>query len=264
MPDIPVCDFADELIHRLAEVEGKASKIKTEMGFLAQRREQALVAGSVTASVELKNQISNLQQQLEDFEIVRAAVQAKLRVYDQNASKAAKLRDQTSEFWEEGRALIDEFAKMQVRARTLYKKALELEDKISGLGREHLRLVGRDMRGPPSITGIVYQLGAFAASNVPDVKALPEWKYTSDEEIAAKHKKELDEKLAAHEAKIAKAEEYAQPCPQCGTRMVVDRKSGHTDTPGQSFRGDRSHIWNLICPKCGTHVTAPIAETKKQ
>jgi hypothetical protein len=263
MPDIPSSDFADSLMQRLREAESKSEKLKTEMGFLAQRREQALVAGSVAASVELKNQISNLQQQLEDFEIVKAAVQAKLRVYDQNASKAAKLRDQVNEFWEEGRALIDEFAKMQVRARTLYKKALELEDKINGLGREHLRLVGRDMRGPPSITGTVYQLASFAASNIPDVKPLDAWQYVSDEELDAKKKEELDAKLAAHEAKIAKAEEYAPPCPACGTKLVVDRRSGAV-APGQSFRGHRSHVWNMLCPKCGAHVTAPIPETKTE
>jgi hypothetical protein len=267
MPDISVSEFAEQLTLRLREIEQKATRIKAEMAPLTHQREQALVAGNVLHSVALKHQLSELQERLEDLEITRAAIEGKLRIYAQNASEAAKAREKANAFWEEGRVIVDEFVKMQARARTLYKKALELEDKISGLGREHLRLVGRDMKGPPSITGTVYQLGAFAAQNVPDVKPLDAWQYIPDEEIAAQRKEELDRKLKAHEARIKVAEEHAPNCPNCAranveTKMVVDRRSGHDDTPGQAGSGHSSHHWYLICPRCGTRLTEPIPETK--
>jgi hypothetical protein len=267
MPDIPVSEFPEQLTLRLREVEQKATKIKAEIPPLTQQREQALVAGNASLSVALKHQLSELQERLEDLEITRAAIEGKLRIYAQNASEATKAREKANAFWEEGRVIVDEFVKMQARARTLYKKALELEDKISGLGREHLRLVGRDMRGPGSITTIVWQLGSFAGPNVSDIKPLEPWQYISDGELAAKREEELDRKLKAHEARIEMAEEHAPECPSCATanaqtKMIVDRRSGHDDTPGQAGSGHSSHHWHLVCPKCGTTQTTSIPETK--
>jgi hypothetical protein len=145
MPDLTISGFADELERRLREADQKSARIKSEMERLGQERGRALAAGDTSLSVRLKRQLAEQQDALEDLKITKAAIEGKLRVYTQNASEAAKLRDQANAFWEEGRALVEEFAKMQARARVLYQKALELEGKISELGREHFRLVGRDM-----------------------------------------------------------------------------------------------------------------------
>jgi rubrerythrin len=269
MPDITASDFAEQLAARLKEVDQKGAKIKSQMVPLIQEREQALVAGNTTTSVALKHQLNQLQENLEDLEYAKKAVQAKLRVYDQKAPEAAKVRDKVNAFWEEGRALIDEFVKMQSRARILYGKALDLENKISALGNEHLRLVGRDMRGPPSITGAVWQLGAFTGPNVQAVKPLEPWVYRSDEEIAAKRNEELQTKLQAHEKRLEIAEEHAPNCPNCAradveTKMIVDRRSGHSDSQGQAGSGHMSHHWHFVCPKCGATMTQPIPETKPE
>ena len=267
MTDISASDFADQLTARLREVDQKGAKIKSQMAPLIQQRDEALAAGNVSVSVALKHQLNELQERLEDLEYSKAAAQAKLRVYDQRAPEAAKVRDKANAFWEEGRALIDEFVKMQSRARILHAKCLELDNKTGTLGHEHLRLVGRDMRSPPSITTTIYQLGAFAGPNVQAVKPLESWQYVSDEEIAAKDKEEVEKKLKAHEARIKIAEEYAPNCVNCArgnveTKLVVDRRSGHGDTPGQAGSGHSSHHWHFVCPKCHVIQTVPIPETK--
>lgn len=264
MVDISASDFAEQLAARLREGDQKATKIKSQMAPLIQQRDEALATGNVSVSVALKHQLNELQERLEDLEYSKTAAQAKLRVYEQRAPEAAKVRDKANAFWEEGRALIDEFVKMQSRARILYGKALELESKISALGNEHLRLVGRDMRCPGSITNTVYQLGAFAAPNVQAVKPLEPWQYRSDEEIAAKRDEELQTKLQAHEKRLKIAEEHAPDCPNClrankETKMRVDHREGRSDTPGESLY--RGH-WHFTCPKCGNRLTQAVPETK--
>jgi hypothetical protein len=244
-------------------------KIRFKMAPLIQQREEALAAGKTSSSVAFKHEINKLQEHLEDLETPKAGIQAKLRVYEKNAPQAAKVRDKANAFWEEGRALIDEFVKMQSRARTLYQKALDLDNKISELEGEHLRLVGRDMRGPGRITNTVHQLGAFAAPNVADVKPLDAWQYVSDEQIAAQHKEELDKKLKAHEERIKIAEEHAPKCPNCARnngerKMVVDRRSGGRDRPGQAGTGHSAHHWAFKCLTCGATMTEPITETRKK
>jgi hypothetical protein len=264
MTDMPT-ESADELNQRLREIDEKAEKLKREIIPLTQEREGALATGNVQTSVPLKHKIDEYQERLNDLHFSRDVAKGKLRVYDQNAPEATKVRDKANAFWEEGRALIDEFVKMQSRARMLYGKALEIDQKIDGLGNEHLRLVGRDMRGPSSITNTVYQLGAFAAPNVQAVKPLERWQYVSDEELAAKHKEEVDRKLKQHEARIKIVEDCAPDCPACArgnkqTRMIVDRRSGRSDTRGESLY--HGH-WHLVCPKCGATLTQSIPETKK-
>jgi len=272
MTDISASDFAEQLTARLGEVEKKSAKIKSEMAPLIQEREQALVAGNTATSVSLKHQLNELQERLEDLEYAQKAVQAKLRVYDQKAPDAAKVRDKVNALWqegrglidEEGRALIDQFVKMQSRARIIYGKALELDSKIEALGKEHLRLVGRDMHGPDSIIHKVHQLGEFAGLNIQVIKPLEPWRYISDEELAAKQKEELDKKVKAHEERIKIAEAHAPDCPNCAranreTTMRVDRRSGKSDTPGETLYHGQ---WNFICPKCGATQVVSIPETK--
>jgi len=272
MTDMTASDFAEQLTARLCEVDQKAAKIKSQMAPLIQEREQALVAGNTATSVSLKHQLNELQERLEDLEYAKKAVQAKLRVYDQKAPDAAKVRDKANALWqegrglidEEGRALIDQFVKMQSRARIVYGKALELDSKIEALGKEHLRLVGRDMHGPDSIIHKVHQLGEFAGLNIQAIKPLEPWQYISDEELAAKQKEELDKKLAQHEARIKLAEAAAPDCPNCArakveTKLVVARREGRSDQPGESlYRG----TWHFICPKCGATMTQSIPTTK--
>jgi len=265
MVNISVSESADQLNVRLQEIANKTTKIRSEMEPLSRDRKQALVVGNVSTSVTLKHQLNILQERLEDLDIAKNEIEARLRVHDQNAPEAAKIRDKVNGLWDgEARPIVDEFVKMQSRARTLYGKALEVENKISGLGHEHLRLVGRNMRGPPSITGMVYQLGAFAGPSTSDIRPLDAWQYVSEEDLAAKQKDELDKKLKAHEARIALAEQYAPMCVVCArgnveSKLIVDRRNGRSDQPGESlYRGQ----WHLVCPKCAATQTAPIPETK--
>ena len=256
-------ESAEELNQKLDENHDKAAKIQAEMGLLSQRRKQALVAGTLSASVDLKQQIQRLQDALDDLIISKNSIEGRLRNYTKNMPEATKIRDIVNERWEEeARPLGDEFCKMQSRARVLYGKALEIDRKNSEDANEHRRLVGREMRGPPSITGTVYQLATFAASNVPDIKLLDAWQYLSDEQIAAQRKDELEKKLKAHEERIKIAESAAAPCPSCGSKMIVDRASGPSDRPGEGPYFGHSPQWNVFCTKCHMRQTQAIAEAK--
>jgi hypothetical protein len=261
MADITASDFAEQLAARLREVDQKAAKIKSQMGPLMQQRDEALVAGNDSVSVALKDQLKKLQERLEDLEYSKAAAQVKLRVYDQKAPEAAKVRDKANTFWEEGRALIDEFVKIQSRARILYGKTLEVENKISGLGHEHLRLVGRDMRGPPSITGMVYQLGAFAGPSVSDVRPLDAWRYESDEELKAEHQRIEADRFKQYREHLAIANKLAPPCARCGEKTVVDMHAGMKERPGAGIIDGH---WSFHCNSCGNGQGGIIPETKRK
>ena len=254
-----------ELEQRLENIVNTIRTCEAELKTLREEKKHRILLLHPGELRNIGTRIRELEDQVEDNKLAQEALKKEIQEFKEKEPEAAKVRDKANTLWgEEARPLVDEFCKMQQRARVLHGKALELDNKIGAMGHEHLRLVGGQMRSPPSINTTVYQLAAFAGPGASDVKPLDAWHYESDEELAAKHKQEFDKKLKEHETRLEIANRLAPNCENCAganrqTKMIVDRRSGRADTPGESLYHGQ---WHLVCPKCGATQTVPISQTK--
>jgi hypothetical protein len=131
---------------------------------------------------------------------------------------------------------------------------------MSTKAKDFENLTGENMGLPLSMT--CYQAAAFALAET--IKPYDPWTYRSETALREEHKAELNKKLEQHEIRLQLAQSLAPNCENCArsnheNKMVVDKRSGHLDTPGESlYRGQ----WHMRCPKCGTIQTVSIPETK--
>jgi hypothetical protein len=254
-----------EYVERLAKVDNEITQLTSQLGELKATKLTWLTAGKRVADMKpLNEQLRLGQQQLEDLAVTKAALEAKLRIYAQNHDKATELRDQANQAYDRGRAHIDALVELQTEAIPHVHGIQEESSAIGRLAQKHLELVGENMNEPH--IEVPHQALAFAAEGVRGVssglgpiKPLPAWTYVSDEEHAAKRAAEHEARMKEHEKRIKIAEENAPPCPSCGAKMLVDRRNGHGDTPGESiYKGQ----WFFVCSRGHASLNAIIPQTK--
>jgi hypothetical protein len=254
--------LAMELRGKMSDLESKVASTKQSLDQFIQKRNAVDPSTSLTELERLTEEIRSHEKRLETFELLRLAIAKKLRQYDANKGEAAKLRQETTSLYDEARTLIEKTiipAQRSVAPAVVRIDTINAE--IRARAEKHLQLTGEDMNEPPPI--MVYAALRFAGPGAAGVQGavepikVPEpWSYVSETEHVAERDKELKEKLKAHEARVKVAEEFAPPCPQCGTNPRVDRRSGHIGAGG--YAGS----WHLTCPKCHAIWTTIIPQTK--
>jgi len=258
---------------RLETVKKGIAEIQRTIPTLKTEKERALLSDNKRDVDTVNTCLIALQKKLEENLITKDALEKKLSEYKSNEAKAKQSREKVKTRHEKGRSLVGSViipAQQAVGPAVLEIEIINTE--IRAEAKKYLELVGEEMNPPPPID--IGPALRFAGPGAAGVQApveaikMPEaWTYMSETDRAVEHDKQLKDKLQAHEKRLKIAEEHAPDCPNClradvQTRLIVDRKSGHTDAPGQAGRGNTSHHWNLKCPKCGTYVTAAIPETK--
>jgi len=252
-----------EFVARLAKTKDEKTNLTSELEELKTRKVAWLTAAKPARDMKPLNEELRIgQERLLDLAVTEAALEAKLRVYEQNEPAAADKRKEVIAADERCREHVEMLIKLQQEARPHIEALLKENGTIGRLDEEHLGLVGQRMNIPH--IAVPFQASNFAASNVPPIEPLRPWQYASDEDRAAVRKEELEKKLEQHEIRIQLAEAHSPNCPQCllariETKMLVNRREGKEDSPGESIYHGQ---WRLKCPKCGATQTVAIPETK--
>lgn len=247
-----------ELRQKMSDLESKVVSTKQTLEQLIQKRNAVDPSMPLDQLERLTTEIRSYEKRLEDLQLLHIAIEKKLRQYEGNRSKGLKLVEEGNAAHEHGRKIFVELAKHQAEVRGLLKDLDQVNVIMSTKAKDFENLTGENMG--LTLSMVCYQASAFALAET--IKPYDAWTYRSETELKEAHKAELDKKLERHEVRVKVAEEHAPPCPQCGTKMVVDKRSGHLDTPGQAGGGHSSHHWYFLCGKCGVTLTQPIPETK--
>jgi chromosome segregation ATPase len=243
---------------KIAELETQRDQLLEQVSHL--KIDQLGVANQI---LKQKNEIDIM---IHAAEVMRQAARDQIIRWDKNKPEATSLIEQARLLHEHARGIYGRFPGFQEDVKKLMKELDADKNKMGALSAKFRELIGEDLNLPFQIE--CYQAAAFAAAQPIKPDAYPAWKYTSETELTAQRDEELQMRLQAHEKRLKMAEEHAPDCPICArgnvqTKMIVDRRSGHDDTPGQAGSGHSSHHWYFVCPKCGATMTQPIPETKK-
>lgn len=256
--------MAMELKRQASDLDVKITTIKGKLRQLTQRRDAVEPNTSLAEIETIINEIKSSEANLEKLQLLRMAVQKPLNNYANNAPKAPPLITRVKATHDHARGVYARFLKHQEVTAADVKELNGDNETMSGLAKEFYNLVGEDMNLPFPIR--CPQAEAFAAAEPIKPDAYPAWTFISESALAAKHKEELDKKLEQHEIRLKLAESLAPMCVRCAranleTKMIVDRRSGRRDTPGESLSHGQ---WYLVCPKCGAIQTIPIPETRNR
>jgi len=249
---------------QIRNADKKISELETQRDQLLEQLSHLKIDQLGVANQILK-QKNEIDVMIHAAEVMRQAAQDQVSRWEKNGPQAAAVIEEAKPVHEHARGIYARFPKLQEEVTKLVKELDADKTKMGTLSQKFRDLIGEDLNLPFQIE--CYQAAAFAAAQPIKPDAYPAWTYVSETDRTVEHDKQLKDKLLAHEKRLKIAEEHAPDCPNClradvQTRLIVDRKSGHTDAPGQAGRGNTSHHWNLKCPKCGTYVTAAIPETK--
>ena len=256
--------LAFELRKNASDVDAKITATKESLEQLTRRRDSIQPTTSLSEIEQLIQDIKNHEAKLEKLQLLRMAIQKKLNEYANNASKKKPLVEDGSAAHKHGRDIFVKLAKHQAEVRDLVKELdQEVNVTMSTRAKEFEDLTGESMGLTLSMT--CYQASAFALAET--IKPYDPWTYRSETALREEHKAELNKKLEQHEIRLKLAESLAPNCVVCAranveTKLIVDRRSGHDDTPGQLGSGHSAHHWSMVCPKCHTVQNAIIPETK--
>jgi len=254
---------------RLAVTEESLARTKGEVEGLEKELQDALAVGNASKAIEVQNNLAKKREKLEDLIITKTACQSKISSYQKNASEGKKLVSEIGALDEKRRPIVNHMIKSQEEVGGWLSEVDAAEVEIRVKAQKFEELTGEPLSLPASADLAPARL--FAGSGAPGIyegarkiQPLPAWKSVSNEERMMKHKEELDKKLKVHEARIETAEKFAPNCPNCEranveTKMVVDRRSGRSDTPGATRPPGH---WCFICAKCGARQTQGIPETR--
>lgn len=203
---------------------------------------------------------------ISDLKLLRDLAREQIAKWEKSAPAAGKIIKEVAAWYDETRTFVERIIESQAQVAGYLQEIETRNNKIGPAEHEYQLLTGESMEAPGRI--VVYQALGFAGSNVERVKPWSAWTFISETNRRAAYAEELEKKLQAHEVRIKVAEQYAPMCENCAranveSKMIVDRGSGHSDSPGQAGSGHSSHHWHFVCPKCGATMTQPIPETKK-
>jgi hypothetical protein len=239
---------------KVAELETQRDQLLEQLSHL--KIDQLGVANQI---LKQKNEIDVM---IHAAEVMRQAAQAQIIRWDANKPEATRLIEQAGVLHEHARGIYARFPGFQEEVTKLVKDLDADKAKMGALSQRFRDLIGEDLNLPFQIE--CYQAAAFAAAQSIKPDAYPAWTYVSEAGLTAQRDEELQMRLQAHEKRLKLAESLAPNCPNCGrakveTKLVVARREGRSDTPGESIIHGQ---WCFICPKCGATQTSPIVETK--
>ena len=140
---------------KLETLTAEINRVNQEMTPLTQRRSDALqrtdqtAAQTIQEAKEIRDELIDPQEKLEDLTVLKTAVQGKVAVYKNNAPKAAAIRNEiSSEVWPKAvkcyrkiRPLLDELGKVIAELNQFNKT-------MYGLSAQHEKLAGERMNTP--------------------------------------------------------------------------------------------------------------------
>lgn len=242
----------------ISQIDKQIAQLESHRDELAKSRTQ-LDVGQLVEAKRIRKELDEVEGSLSDLNLLKQAAKEQLAKWKKNAARAAPLVEDGGAAHERGRDIFVKLAEHQAEVRDLVKELdQEVNVTMSTKAKEFGDLTGESMG--LTLSMVCYPAMAFAAAET--IKPYDSWTYHSETELKEAHKAELDKKLEQHEVRVKVAEEHAPPCPICGTKMVVDKRSGHLDTPGQAGSGHTAHQWYLVCRKCGATQTVSIPETR--
>jgi hypothetical protein len=235
---------------QIVELEALHVKLEEQRG--------CLNIDQLSEAKRIRMEQDEIHGKISDLKLLRDLAREQIVKWEKNAPEAGKLVKVVATVYDKTRAIVaDNFIPSQERVGDGLQKLEVLNNEIGTAEGKYKELTGESMEAPGRV--VVYQALGFAGSNVERVKPWPAWTFISETQRRAAYAEELEKKLEGHEARAKIAGQSAPPCPICGTKMVVDRRSGRSDTPGESLYHGQ---WNFRCPKCGATQTVPIPETK--
>ena len=241
---------------RIVELEARHAKLE--------ERRSHLDIGRLVEAKHLRKEMDEIEGERSDLKLLKDIAQEQLAKWKKNALPAETLRQQVGELFDDGRSTVDKIIKAQQDVTGWLKDIDVINQKISNLAGEHLKIIGEDMHAPPNIQ-VPVAMG-FAWSNIPPIQNYQPWTYVSDDEIAAKAKAEREERRRNYEKLLKLANDNGPDCPRCAGRdeavkMQVNLHAGGKETPGQGIYDGH---WKLRCPKCGNETEAAIPQTKRK
>ena len=246
-----------EFAARLAKTKDEKTSLTSELEELKTRKVAWLTAGKPARDMKPLNEELRIdQERLLDLAVTEAALEAKLRIYEQNEPAATEKRKEVIAADERCREHVEALIKLQQETRPHIEAVLKENSTIGRLDEEHLTLVG-DRMNIPHIT-IPYQASNFAGAQVPPIEPLRPWQYASEEERAASLQEEHLRMMKVQEERARVAQNHAPDCPDCGKPMNL-----HVDRSWKEKLGEspitRGH-WSF--QHCNTRLDHVVPETK--
>ncbi len=216
---------AFEFQDRLGKATAEISRLNAEMEALKARKADALAQGDAANAVKVNHQLKDLQEQLEDASITKAALEAKLRVYKQNEPKAQAIRTRiVEELWPQGIAAVNKIKKLQPEISSVIKEIDRINGTIQNLAAEHEKLVGDGFAVPGIPMPLELERGVTTV--LPELpqdltlklrsEAIQESRKRAEEAYQAKLVKQKD-LLGSY---LARANESWPSCESCGAELA--------------------------------------------
>ncbi len=229
-----------DLTDRLSDLTEEITQIDEQTKLLTQKRTSALTQQDEETGKTIRGQLRDLQERREDLNIMKTAVESKLRVYKKNSQEAAEIRKRVAgELWPQGTKVL---SKMQ-QALNDYSKALKEMDQLNGsmqnLAAEHERLIGETVNVPAiSVPG---NLRILATVRLPELPETLELKTRSQEVRETQERLEAahNEYMTKQKALILPYLEFAEmtwpKCRTCGEDLVCIGGGVPDDRPEGSY-----------------------------
>jgi hypothetical protein len=245
-----------EYLIQVAKAQKRIDDLKAEDSGLANEYNR-LNPDQTAEAKRIRLQREEIHGRISDQEYLKQVAEAQIAKWNEGMAQAAPLIKEASAVHEHARGIYGEFARLQGQVAALAKDLENDNNSLGGISSKFEELTGERL----NIFPIVCHAAAAFVSAVGPINpdAYPPWTFVSEEERNKEYQELKARQLRQHEARLKVAEAHAPLCSDCKTTMIVNRRNGREDTPGESIH--RGH-WDFVCPKCGRISNVFIAETK--
>lgn len=236
---------ANEYATRLAKTNDEIKHVTSELDRVKASKAEALLQGKLVEG--LNHQLHGTQQRLEDLIFAKAALEGKLRIYQQNESEAGGIRERIAAARSE---LVDVAAGMATGVQQARKtltdgltKSGTLEAEINSLAAKHMQLVGEALHIPDwTLTARAYRdaLDRLTADKFLETPLSP-WSYVSEAERLEAREKQRSKEAKVQEARVKIAIQNAPICKVCEKPMTLRRNVGNDGETGLRGSGEWSY-----------------------
>lgn len=237
---------AIDLNARLNQLNMEIEQINQQTKTLNQKRLNALKNDDLKTAQPIRDQLQQLQADLEDHVITKTAIESKIRVFKANRQKAAEIRKQVAgELYPRA---VKNLSKLQ---QTLQSLTFDLQefDKLSGtmtqLSVEHEQLIGEHVNIPKLSHIIPNELREIIHTRLPELPETLTLKFRSQEIQETQRKQEAESAAFMERQKSAFGryfEAAGLPWPRCDQGHDLYCIGGSADDVRMAF------ILNFRCP----------------
>jgi DNA repair exonuclease SbcCD ATPase subunit len=228
-------EFTDRLVRTTEEI----AQVNAQIDQLKAGKDKALMEGDDRKAVALNRQTKPLQEQLEDLTIAKAALEAKLRVYEQQIPVAAEIRKRLGEeLWPQALELYENLKRIQGELRPVLEKITALNAEMDSLAHRHNTLIGDSIYRP--MISVPLELMWLPNVKLEDIPNSLDLRLASERERGRLESSFREQRPVV--SKLLKLLNMTWPvCPTCGAELLAYKYELAAD----ESRG----FANFRCPK---------------